>query len=72
MSDDIVERLRKQADDSVDDLRAALFADAADEIERLRSLIGEWAYAESRLEDSGYWTDEYDKARTALLRAVGR
>lgn len=51
---------------------AASMAEAADEIERLRTLITEWVAAESKLEDSGYWTDEYDEARTALLRAVGR
>ncbi len=36
-ANDIVKQLRQQADDTIDDVRAALFADAAAEIEQLRS-----------------------------------
>ena len=51
---------------------AATMAEAADEIERLRSLITEWAEAHNELEDSGYWTDRYSAAGENLANAVGK
>jgi len=72
---DIVEELRFFAEASETDgitvemLSGCIFADAADEIERLRSLITEWADAD---DDPADIDGPYHAAWLALRRAVGR
>jgi hypothetical protein len=69
---DIVEELRFFAEAcDADGITVAMlsgrtFTDAADEIERLRSLIIKWTDAD------GAPSPVYDAARTALRKAVGR
>jgi hypothetical protein len=73
MDGDIVEMLRLTNDfDTIHDLRAALLAEAADEIERLRSLITAWADASDDLD--GHPSDYHQnlaEAEDALRKVVG-
>lgn len=79
---DIVDELRffAEAADSeavvVTMLSGRTFADAADEIDRLRSIISEWADAEDAQRETKptslrWWTDKFD-AELALRKAIGR
>ena len=80
MTDDIVEQLRHRAKWDIiagSSFDIGMCRDAADEIERLRRLITEWADAEE-----GYFdistkegqrkVDRLDAAEDALRKAVGR
>lgn len=78
---DIVEELRFFAEASETDgitvamLSGYIFADAANEIERLRALITAWTDAQDkRVSDSGYdWKSiKWPEADAELRKAVGR
>jgi hypothetical protein len=79
---DIVEELRFFAEASDADgiavamLSGRIFADAADEIDRLRSLVAAWADAQDAQRETKptslrWWTDKFD-AELALRKAIGR
>lgn len=67
MSDDLVYRLRNNVKQPF-----PLMEEAADEIERLRGLITEWADAEDAVLDTGIFDLRFFEALLALREAVGR
>jgi hypothetical protein len=79
MTDDILDRLRWNGQLADIRIYSELLTEAADEIERLRSLIVEWANAEEALNDYTSVEDvdpvvavAYNDAWLAIRSAVGR